>query len=51
MDLEKLVGERVEMTTYQNYQDDYAYITFALDDEEIELDRYYALYPYVPNDL
>lgn len=51
MDLEKLVSERIEMTTYQNRQDDYAYITFALDDEDIELDRYYDPYPFVPNDL
>lgn len=50
MDLDKLVSERIEMTTYDNSEDDYTYIPFILHDEELELDRYYDPYPFVPSD-
>jgi len=51
IDLDKLVSERIEMNTYPTLNDNYLYIPFALDDEELELDRTYDPYPFVPSDL
>ena len=50
MDLDKLMSERIEMTTYENKDDNYTYIPFVLNHEELELDRYYNPYPFVPSD-
>ena len=50
MDMEKLVSERVEMTTYDNRQDDYQIIPFTLQDEDIHLTRIYDPHPFVPSD-
>lgn len=50
MDMEKLVSERVEMTTYENDQDAYQIIPFTLDNEDIDLNRYYDPHPFVPSD-
>ena len=50
LDLEKLVSERIEMTTYQNHDDDYMYIPFTLKNEDLELERYYDPHPFVPSD-
>ena len=40
MDLEKIHTERIEMTTYDS-EDYFDAVPFALDDEELDLDRYY----------
>lgn len=50
MDLDKLVSERLEMNTYDNRNDLYHFVAFELDDVDLELDRYYDPYPFVPND-
>lgn len=50
MDLEKLVSERVEMSTYENHQDDYLYIPFTLKEETLDLIRSYDPHPFVPQD-
>lgn len=50
VDLDKLVSERIEMSTYENACDDYMYIGFDLKEEDLELDRYYDPYPFVPQD-
>ncbi len=50
MDLDKLVSERVEMNTYETRNDHYHYIPFELDNEELELKRYYDPHPFVPSD-
>ena len=50
IDMEKLVSERVEMTTYDNRQDDYQIIPFTLQDEDIHLTRIYDPHPFVPSD-
>ena len=50
VDLDKLVSERIEMTTYENRNDGYDYIPFVLDDVELDLDREYDPYPFVPSD-
>ena len=49
MDMEKIVSERVEMTTYDNRQDHYQIILFTLQDEDIELTRTYDPHPFVPS--
>ena len=49
MDMEKIVSERVEMTTYDNRQDHYQIIPFSLQDEDIELTRTYDPHPFVPS--
>ena len=49
MDMEKIVSERVEMTTYDNRQDHYQIIPFTLQDEDIELTRTYDPHPFVPS--
>ena len=49
MDMEKIVSERVEMTTYDNRQDHYQIIPFTLVDEDIELTRTYDPHPFVPS--
>ncbi|MDE6952203.1 MAG: NAD(+) synthase [Erysipelotrichales bacterium] len=50
VDLDKLMSERLEMSTYENAYDDYMYIDFDLEDEVLELERYYDPYPFVPHD-
>lgn len=50
MDLEKLAGERIEMTTYTNRDDDYLYVPFELNIDDLQLDRYYDPHPFVPSD-
>lgn len=50
IDIEKIVSERIEMTTYDNYQDDYQIIPFTLQDEDIALTRQYDPHPFVPHD-
>jgi NAD+ synthase (glutamine-hydrolysing) len=50
LDLDKLVSERIEMTTYATRNDDYLYIPFEIDTEDLELERYYDPYPFVPSD-
>ena len=50
LDLDKLVSERVEMSTYQTRNDHYHYIPFEIDDEDLELERYYDPHPFVPSD-
>ena len=49
MDLEKIHTERIEMTTYDS-EDYFDAVPFALDDEELDLDRYYDPHPFVPSD-
>lgn len=49
VDLERIVSERLEMSTYTNHDNDYTYIPFSLEDEDIELDRYYDPHPFVPS--
>lgn len=51
LDLEKLVSERLEMSTYPTRNDNYHFIPFELDDCDIELECYYNPYPFVPSDL
>jgi len=50
MDLDKLASERLEMSTYENGTDDYTYIPFVLENETLELERYYDPHPFVPSD-
>ena len=50
MDLEKIVSERIEMSTYENRNDHYTYIPFSLHEEDLELERYYEPHPFVPHD-
>lgn len=50
MDLEKLVSERIEVSTYPTNQDDYRFIPFELEDEQLELERTYDPHPFVPSD-
>lgn len=49
MDLEKIHTERIEMTTYES-EDYFDAVPFALDDVELDLDRYYDPHPFVPSD-
>ena len=49
MDLEKIHTERIEMTTYES-EDYFDAVPFMLDDEELDLDRYYDPHPFVPSD-
>lgn len=50
LDLEKIVSERLEMTTYENRNDHYHFVPFDIEDADLELDRYYDPHPFVPND-
>jgi len=50
LDLQKMVSERVEMTTYTNAGDDMEIIPFALDPVDLGLRRYYDPHPFVPSD-
>lgn len=51
MDIEKLTRERMEMTTYENqFNDNYWTYDFELEDEVLELHRYYDPHPFVPSD-
>ena len=50
IDTEKLVSERVEMTTYENRDDGYLHIPFCLNDEPLSITRYYDPHPFVPSD-
>ncbi|MEG0365982.1 MAG: NAD(+) synthase [Coprobacillus sp.] len=50
LDLEKIVSERLEMTTYENRNDHYHFVPFDIEDVDLELDRYYDPHPFVPND-
>ena len=50
MDLDKLVSERIEMSTYETRHDDYHYIPFEIEQEELKLVRYYDPHPFVPSD-
>lgn len=47
MDLEKIHTERIEMTTYES-EDYFDAVPFMLDDEELDLDRYYDHSPICP---
>ena len=49
MDLEKIHTERIEMTTYES-EDYFDAVPFMLEDEELDLDRYYDPHPFVPSD-
>lgn len=49
IDLDKLLSERIEMTTYATQNDDYLYVPFEIDTEELELERYYNPHPFVPS--
>lgn len=50
MDIEKLTKERREMSTYDNdFSDDYWFIEFELQDEDLSLNRYYDPHPFVPS--
>lgn len=49
IDLDKLLSERIEMTTYATQNDDYLYVPFEIDTEELELERYYDPHPFVPS--
>ncbi len=51
MDLEKIVSERLEMSTYPTHNDHYHYLPFELDDVDFSLERYYDPYPFVPSDI
>ena len=50
IDLDKLVSERIEMSTYETRNDHYHFIPFEIDTEDLELERYYNPYPFVPSD-
>lgn len=50
LDLQKIISERLEMNTYPNIDDAYEYITFALEDQSLALERYYDPHPFVPSD-
>lgn len=50
LDLSKIVTERLEMTTYPNDDDGYQNIPFALEDQDLDLQRFYDPYPFVPSD-
>lgn len=50
IDLQKLVGQRLEMTTYQN-SFEYQTIGFDLPAVELALDKNYAKNPFVPGNL
>ncbi|MEG0549177.1 MAG: NAD(+) synthase, partial [Coprobacillus sp.] len=50
LDLEKIVSERLEMSTYENRNDDYHYIPFDVENIDLDLDRYYDPHPFVPSD-
>ncbi|WP_028044158.1 NAD(+) synthase [Candidatus Stoquefichus massiliensis] len=49
LDLDKLLSERIEMTTYTTQNDDYLYVPFEIDTEELEIERYYDPHPFVPS--
>jgi NAD+ synthase (glutamine-hydrolysing) len=50
MDLEKVMKERVEMTTYENiFDDSYWTIDFELEDVDLDIHRYYDPHPFVPS--
>ncbi len=50
MDLEKIVRERIEMTTYHNHFDNsYWSVEFALENVDLNLNRYYDPHPFVPS--
>lgn len=49
LDLDKLMSERVEMTTYPNEDDGYEYIYFYHDPVDLDLQRYYDPHPFVPS--
>ena len=49
IDFERIVSERLEMTTYETRHDDYHYIPFDIQDEDLELEHYYDPYPFVPS--
>jgi len=50
IDIEKLARERIEMTTYQNeFDNDYWTIQFELQDEDLDVQRYYDPHPFVPS--
>lgn len=51
LDLEKIVTERLEMSTYENRNDHYHFIPFDIEEVELELDRYYDPHPFVPNNI
>ncbi len=50
LDLSKIVTERLEMTIYPNDDDGYQNIPFALEDQDLDLQRFYDPYPFVPSD-
>ncbi len=49
LDLEKMQTERIEMTTYENRDDDYEYVYFYHDEVDLDLKRYYDPQPFVPS--
>lgn len=50
LDLEKLNGERIKTTTYENGNDTYTEVYAKLDAEETKLTRFVAKKPFVPSD-
>ena len=50
LDLEKLNGERIKTTTYENGNDTYTEVYAKLDREETKLTRFVAKKPFVPSD-
>ena len=48
LDVEKLIGERRKMTTYQSHHD-YDYVYFDMDLIDIETNHYYDPHPFVPS--
>ncbi len=50
IDIDKIIAKRLELSTFETRNDDYLYIPFEIDNDELELDRYYSPQPFVPND-
>lgn len=50
IDLDKLVSERLEMSTYETRNDHYHYIPFEINQDDLKLVRYYDPHPFVPHD-
>ena len=53
LDLERIKNERRRMTTFQMTAntEDYDFVEFELDDEDLDLERYIDPAPFVPSDL
>lgn len=49
IDIDKIVSERIEMSTYPTQNDHYLHECFEMNMYDLELERYYDPYPFVPS--